>query len=73
MTPEEKAIDLVQKFEGLVPKPFDGERNIRLSDSVKLRSLICCNEVLKALPMYTGNLNPTWKYWDDVKKIIQSF
>jgi len=22
------------------------------------------------LPMYTGNLNPRWKYWDDLQKSV---
>jgi len=30
-------------------------------------ALYCCNEILKAIPMYTGNLNPTWKFWNAVK------
>lgn len=62
MAPEEKANELVEKMKGGCCKcPFDS----------KEAALTCCDEVMKALPMYTGNLNPTWKYWSDVKDQIQ--
>lgn len=27
--------------------------------------------MLKYIPMYQGNLNPTWEYWNDVKQYIK--
>lgn len=27
--------------------------------------------IKEQIPMYTGNLNPKWKYWDDVEKAIE--
>lgn len=54
MNPSDKAIQLVQKFEGLVATPFDGKGNIRLSDSVRQRALICCDETIEALKVVGG-------------------
>ena len=31
-------------------------------------SLVTVEYIMKSTPMYTGNLNPIWKLWDDVKK-----
>lgn len=33
-------------------------------------ALIAVDEILKVIPMYTGNLNPKWKFWDEVRTII---
>jgi hypothetical protein len=27
--------------------------------------------MLDEIPMYTGSLNPKWKYWDDVRKELK--
>lgn len=27
--------------------------------------------MLDQIPMYQGNLNPKWKYWDDVRKELR--
>lgn len=61
MTPEEKAKDLVQTFQGACGS----------FGNAVYGATLCCDEVLAALPMYTGNLNPTWKYWNDVKSEIE--
>lgn len=30
-------------------------------------------KIIKAqIPMYTGNLNPKWKYWDEVEKAVDA-
>lgn len=71
MTPEEKAINLIQKFEGLVAHPFDGKGNIRLSDSVRSAALICCDEVLQSLLNNSTSTEP-YNYWQSVKKNIKS-
>lgn len=62
--PKEKASELVDKFIHLTPlKEWNAY--------AKLCAKIAANEVLEATPMYTGNLNPKWKYWDEVKQEIE--
>jgi hypothetical protein len=51
MTTEQKAIDLVQRFEGLTAQPFNGNGNIRLSESVRQRALVCVDEIIKTGPI----------------------
>jgi hypothetical protein len=77
MTPKIKAIDLIQKFEGLTAKPFDGEGDIRVSKSVKERATICCDEIIEALDqsLYTTideNGRSLTEYWQQVKQHILS-
>lgn len=76
MTPEAKAIDLVQKFEGLTAHPFDGKSNIRLSDSVRQRYLICCDEIIAEIEDLQQNCVMEFpmalEYWRQVKEKIQS-
>lgn len=74
MTPQVKAIKLVQKFEGLVTKPFDGKGNIRLNELVRQRSLICCNEVIAEIEDLQQNCAMEFpmalEYWHKVKREI---
>lgn len=75
MKPAEKAIHLVQKFEGLAATPFDGKGNIRLNDIVKQRALICCGEIIEVLEKYDKDNNrkeecrplEQYVYWTQVK------
>ena len=60
MTSKEKALDLQHRMKDCLYS--DG-----LVDAKQCAS-ICVEEILKAIPMYTGNLNPTWKYWNEVKQ-----
>lgn len=34
----------------------------------KQQSELLCSEVIAVIPMYTGNLNPKWKFWNDTKE-----
>lgn len=83
MKPAEKAIHLVQKFEGLVATPFDGKGNIRLNDSVRGRALICCDEIIQSYqqtikdkdlyphePSIELSAKDSIKYWQQVKEEI---
>jgi len=36
------------------------------------RALEVCGMMLEEQPMYTGNLNPKWKKWDDLRKEIEA-
>lgn len=64
MTVVEKAAKLITQFSVQLPY-YTKKDNMR--KSVKC-ALICVEEILQAIPMYTGNLNPTWKYWNEVKE-----
>lgn len=33
---------------------------------------ICVDEILSETPMYTGNRNPKWDYWQSVKQEINN-
>lgn len=86
MLPSEKAIALVQRFEGLVAQPFDGKGNIGLSDSARQRAVIYCEEVINALrltqakemivddpslPMDKMKMIGGVEYWERVKIAIK--
>ena len=60
MTPTEKAKQLIEDFQHYTPNFM----------SAKRCAINCAQEILNELPMYTGNLNPKWKYWSDVKNKI---
>lgn len=36
------------------------------------RALEVCGMMLEEQPMYTGNLNPRWKKWDDLRKEVEA-
>lgn len=69
MTPEEKAQQLIMKFVVLTWTDAHGWQ----PDYVETKRIcqLVCDEVLGAIPMYTGNLNPKWKYWNEVKQSIE--
>ncbi len=72
---KEKAQKLVERF-GYVFNVSKRRRIIyRINESRKesaiKHALITIDEVLKEVPMYTGNLNKKWKYWNDVKMEIE--
>jgi len=58
MTPTEKAKQLIEDFQHYTPNFI----------SAKRCAIILAQEVQDNTPMYTGNLNPNWKFWEDVKK-----
>ena len=33
-------------------------------------AIIVVDQIIKEIPMYTGNLNPKWEYWQAVKDEI---
>lgn len=46
---------------------FISEKTFHIMNQAKECSLLHVDEILKEIPMYTGNLNPRWKFWNDVK------
>ena len=73
MEVQEKINELVEKFSqhvnpyigsGMLSNTYDDNAIIW---QAKGCALITVNEILANTPMYTGNLNPKWKFWNDVK------
>jgi hypothetical protein len=65
--PKEKALELIEKFveparKYKLKRPLFSERRQALEAAI-----ICVDQVIEVIPMYTGNLNPKWKYWNEVK------
>ena len=78
MSPKEKAYELIGKFipycENYVyPKSNqEGEfKNNPQFENAKKCAIIAVTEMLAITPMYTGNLNPKWDYYDKVKKELE--
>jgi len=78
MIPSEKAIELLAKFKKTTSYKYQEYAGANYSifehdtDTIKECCLLTVEEVLKAIPMYTGNLNPTWKFWSDVRDCLNA-
>ena len=73
MEVQDKINELVEKFSQHV-NPYIGSGMLSNSHDdnailwqARKCALIAANEILDNTPMYTGNLNPKWKFWNDVK------
>jgi hypothetical protein len=64
---KEKAEELVDKYY-LLLKESKGYYD--LPNAIQC-ALIAVAEILKETPMYTGNLNPKWVYWNRVMDEIE--
>lgn len=72
MTPEEKAKELTNNFiNNVIWQLEDDTTTFLILHEAKQCALICIDEVLENIPMYTGNLNPKWKFFNDVKEEIK--
>ena len=70
MAPKEKANELIEEYLSLndnFNKPIITDEQ----DAVKC-AIVAVDEILKAIPMYTGNLNPTWKFYNEVKQQLEN-
>lgn len=77
-TPKEKANQILNNMNGgkveldffdkELVKPFKGYP----LDDLKRKAMIVVEEVLDEVPMYTGNLNRAWAFWDEVGTQIKS-
>ena len=72
-----KAKELVDKFmpymycymgSGMLSNDYD--INVALSYAKKC-AIIAVTEILENIPMYTGNLNPKWDFYNKVKNEIE--
>jgi hypothetical protein len=72
MSPEEKAKELVEKFNFICHIDSDGFGDYyETKHNREQCALIAVAEILKETPMYTGNLNPKWVYWNRVMDEIE--
>ena len=49
-----------------------GVSNDEMWEYSKSRAIEQVEQMLEVIPMYTGNLNPKWKKWSDIKAEIES-
>lgn len=66
LTPEEEAERLIKLFED-----HNYHDLVSIREDAVSTALIHIKELFKHIPMYLGNLNPEWKYYDNVKKILE--
>lgn len=59
MTPQDKAKELVEKF---------GGKHVEFEKLSIQCALICVDEILSSVPMYTGGLNPMYRFYQEVKQ-----
>lgn len=73
LSPKDKAKELIRRFRYGLDEMKPLNKNSPHVDQLLAEkcAIIATEEVLKAIPMYTGNLNPKWKYWNDVKEEIE--
>lgn len=84
--PKDKAIELIRKTICLINGwNYEWAKNKTIEEIKKDRenprswwraketAQFYVNEILSNTPMYTGNLNPKWKFWNDVKANIEEF
>lgn len=48
------------------------ENSTTMWDWAKVRAIENVKLIRSQIPMYLGNLNPLWKFWDDVEKEISN-
>lgn len=78
MESKEKAQELILEMYSMVAFGFKYKFQIIINSddshykTAKQCALVAVDEIIKTTPMYLGNLNPKWKFWNDVKKEINN-
>ncbi|MEA1848972.1 hypothetical protein U9K52_08630 [Chryseobacterium sp. MHB01] len=67
LIPKDKAKDLFVKHLESIPDSLI-QNNEDASMLAKCNALVTVNEVIQDIPMYLGNLNPKYVYWNEVKQ-----
>lgn len=70
ITPHVKAKLLVDMFFQIAPRYKFGSGEDDYSDAKKYAT-ICAVEIIASIPMYKGELNPDWEFWQQVKSEIE--
>ena len=81
MTPIEKAKSLIEKFQKYCSHKEDLNKGFGVIKTIEVynkdKALACAktcvNEIIDDIPMYLGNLNPKWYYWNEVKKELENY
>ena len=69
-TPKQEALEICQEI-GKTTMFTDCNEGYTLPLHISQKiAHVCVDKIMQAIPMYTGNLNPTWKHYQDVKKEI---
>lgn len=66
---EKKAEQIINLYFGAINGTFEVGEMTRNAYGC---ALIHVQGIIDVLPMYTGNLNPKWKFYSDVKEIIEN-
>lgn len=68
MNPKAKAISIYNNYRQIhLLKDFEG-----MDEKLAVQcSIIAVNEIIQDIPMYLGNLNPKFVYWNEVKKELE--
>lgn len=69
MTPQEKAVELVDKFSKAQDE--DGFINQNKHRHIQCAK-IAVDEIIAIAPMYKGNINPDYEYWQEVKQELEN-
>lgn len=74
MTPRNKANQLFRQFRKQI-SGWDHYHDVDDTDSqtrkAKISALYCVKQIMKEIPMYTGNLNPKWEFYNTVRQEIK--
>lgn len=81
MTPKEKADVLFHRYFDLLPleaqitdtAEIANDKCVEHYQLAKSCSVIAIDEIIDDIPMYLGNLNPKWYYWNEVKKELENY
>lgn len=68
ISPKDNARAIVDKFYKLQVK---NRKNPNWKDAIEQADILC-ESLISALPMYTGNLNPKWKFWKETKEQLKN-
>ena len=66
LSPKEQAEQLIKAHETAIAEELLGGEKLFHYTAIQC-SLITVNKIMTELPMYKGELNQKWKFWDDVK------
>ena len=71
-----EAKELIERFKVIELSPKDDICITFKTQEIgvaKQCALICVDEMLKVIPMYTGTLNPKWELYTEVRAILEQY
>jgi len=75
LPPKQNAEILLEKYTcyRLIQNFNQKVKSDRDFNAMKGWAIICIEQMISITPMYTGNLNPKWKYLNEVKTEIEKY